>query len=81
MDPELVDRIYESSLVPGLWSGVLDELGGIAEATGGTLFITKADVQYWTASPGIRERAGRMVNDGWFWRGLRDRARVTGDLE
>ena len=26
MDPELVDRIYESSLVPERWPGVLDEL-------------------------------------------------------
>jgi DNA-binding CsgD family transcriptional regulator len=69
MDPELVDRIYESSFVPELWPGVLDELGRVAEAPGGSLFITKAKVQYWTASPIIRERAGRMVNEGWFWRG------------
>src|SRR5262245_10734180 len=41
----------------------------IAEGTGGTLFITKADLQYWTASPGSLERAGRVVNKGLFWRG------------
>jgi hypothetical protein len=69
MDPELVDRIYECSLVPEHWPGVLDELGRIAETPGGSLFITKADVHYWTASPGIRDRAGRLVNEGWFWRG------------
>src|SRR5208283_887406 len=69
MDPELVDRIYESSLVPELWPGVLHELGQIAEATGGTLFITKADVQYWTASPGSHARTERLINEGWFWRG------------
>jgi DNA-binding CsgD family transcriptional regulator len=69
MGPTLIDRIYESSLVPELWPGVLDELGRIAEAPGGSLFITSAKVQYWTASPDIRERAGRMVNEGWFWRG------------
>jgi DNA-binding CsgD family transcriptional regulator len=69
MDQDLVDRIYECSLVPELWPGILDELGRIAEAPGGSLFITKAKVQYWTASPIIRERAGRMVNEGWFWRG------------
>jgi hypothetical protein len=39
MDPELVDRIYESSFVPELWPGVLDKLGRIADGTGGTLFI------------------------------------------
>lgn len=69
INPQLVDRIYESSFVPELWPDVLDELGRIAEAPGGSLFITKAEVQYWTASPEIRERAGRMVNEGWFWRG------------
>lgn len=69
MDPELVDRIYECSLVPELWPGVLDQLGKIAEGTGGTLFITKADLQYWSASPGSLERAGRVVNEGLFWRG------------
>jgi DNA-binding CsgD family transcriptional regulator len=69
MDPELVDRIYEASFVPELWPGVLDDLGRIAEAPGGSLFITKADVRYWTASPVIRDRAERLVNEGWYWRG------------
>jgi DNA-binding CsgD family transcriptional regulator len=69
MDPELADRIYESSFVPELWPGVLDELGRLAEATGGTLFISKADVQYWTASPENHDRAEKMANEGWLWRG------------
>ncbi|MGH6801502.1 MAG: helix-turn-helix transcriptional regulator, partial [Methylocella sp.] len=69
MDPEIVDRIYESSFVPELWPGVLDELGRISDATGGTLFISKADVQYWTASPENQGRAQRIVNEGWLWRG------------
>jgi hypothetical protein len=38
VNPELVDRIYESSLVPELWPHVLEELGRIAEGTGGSLF-------------------------------------------
>jgi DNA-binding CsgD family transcriptional regulator len=69
MDPELVDRIYESSFVPELWPGVRDELGRIADATGGALFITKPEVQYWTASPGSYERTARFINEGWLWRG------------
>ncbi len=69
MDPELVDQIYESSLVPELWPGVLDELGRIAEGTGGSLFISKDAVQYWTASPENRDRAEKIVNEGWFGRG------------
>jgi DNA-binding CsgD family transcriptional regulator len=69
MDPELVDRIYESSFVPELWPGVLDDLAHIAEGTSTTLFATKSDVQYWATSPGTRERAERFVKEGWFWRG------------
>ena len=69
MDPELVDRIYESSFVPELWPDVLDELGRIAEGRGGTLFISKADIQYWTATPEHHELMTRFVKEGWFRRG------------
>jgi hypothetical protein len=42
MDSELVDRIYESSFVPELWPGVLDEVTQMAESKRGcSLFITK----------------------------------------
>jgi hypothetical protein len=50
MDPELVDRIYECSLVPELWPGVLDGLAKIAEAEGGVLFTANTEVLKWTAS-------------------------------
>lgn len=69
MNPELIDQIYESSLVPELWPHVLEELGRIAEGTGGSLFISKANLQYWTASPENRERMKAFVNDRWFSRG------------
>jgi DNA-binding CsgD family transcriptional regulator len=69
MDPELVDRIYEASFVPELWPGVLHDLGRIADGTGGTLFISKSNLQYWTASPENHERAERVASEGWFWRG------------
>jgi DNA-binding CsgD family transcriptional regulator len=69
MDPQLIDRIYECSFVPEQWPNVLDELQRIAEGTGGSLFINKGDIRYWTASPGSRERVERLVNEGLFWRG------------
>jgi DNA-binding CsgD family transcriptional regulator len=68
MDPELVDRIYESSLVPELWPDVLHEVGRIAEA-GASLFITNADVTSWTASKIAHEATAQFVKEGWFWRG------------
>jgi hypothetical protein len=69
MDPELVDRIYECSLVPELWPDVLDELEKVVEGSGGSLYISKADVEYWTASPGAHNRAKRGVKEGLFRRG------------
>ncbi len=69
MDQQFIDKIYESSFVPEIWPGVLDELGRIADTPGGSLFIAKTEVQYWTASSGIRDRVGRLVNEGWIWRG------------
>ncbi len=68
MDPELVDRIYESSFVPELWPGVLREVGRIAEA-GASLFITNGDVTSWTASKIAHEATAIFVKEGWFWRG------------
>lgn len=68
MDPELVDRIYESSFVPELWPGVLHEVGRIAEA-GASLFITNSDVTSWTASKLAHEATAIFVKEGWFWRG------------
>src|SRR5436309_11426207 len=69
MDPQLIDRIYECSFVPEHWPGVLDELGRIAEGTGGTLNVVRADVQFWTASPRNYDRAKKLENKGWAWRG------------
>jgi hypothetical protein len=41
LNPELIDRIYECSLVPELWPDVLEELRRIAEGTGGSLLSVK----------------------------------------
>ena len=69
MDEQLIDRIYESALLPELWPGVLDDLARFSEGVGGSLFITRADVQYWTASPAVRDRAAQFVKQGLYWSG------------
>jgi DNA-binding CsgD family transcriptional regulator len=68
MDPELVDRIYESSLVPELWPVVLGDVGRIVEA-GASLFVTKGEVISWAASRTAHEATAKFVKQGWFWRG------------
>jgi hypothetical protein len=64
MDPPLIDRIYECSLVPELWPDVLHEVGQIAEA-GASLFMTNADVISWTASKIAHEATAQFVKEGW----------------
>jgi len=71
MDPELVDRIYESSFVPELWPSVLDELAQIAAARGGVLFTANTTVSKWAASARLREKFTTYVRDGWLTRGQR----------
>ena len=65
MPEDLIDRIYECSVVPELWPSVLDELAGITDSRGGLLFSARK-VLYWTASGAVREVFEDYVNDGWF---------------
>ena len=69
MDSQLVDRIYESCFAPETWPDVLDEIGRIGDAPGASLFISKDDVLHCVASPEPRQRAERIVKEGWLWRG------------
>jgi DNA-binding CsgD family transcriptional regulator len=55
--------------VPEVWPEVLDELGRIGGAPGASLFVAKGDAQYCLASPEPRERAERIVKEGWLRRG------------
>lgn len=67
MQAELIDRIYECSVVPELWPDVLDDLAAIAEARGGLLFSARRAL-HWTASDTVRDVFDEYVADGWFAR-------------
>lgn len=67
MDSDLIDRIYECSVVPELWPSVLDDLADMTEARGGLLFSARKAL-CWTASGSIRDVFEDYVNDGWFLR-------------
>jgi PAS domain-containing protein len=69
MDTPLIDRIYESCFVPEFWPEVLDALGRIGGAPGASLFVLKNDAQYCITSPEPRERAQRLIKEGWLTRG------------
>ena len=67
MESDLIDRIYEASVVPELWPLVLDELAQMTESRGGILFSARKQL-CWTASGAIRNVFEDYVNDGWFMR-------------
>lgn len=66
MKIELIDRIYESSFVPELWPGVLDDLAKLTDSRGGLLFAVRSRVLNWTASDNLSDIFRSYVEDGWF---------------
>ena len=69
MNSELIDKIYESCFAPQVWSEVLDEVGRIGDAPGSSLFFSRGGDQRCVTSPEPRERAERIVREGWLARG------------
>ncbi|MBA3941166.1 MAG: helix-turn-helix transcriptional regulator [Sphingopyxis sp.] len=65
MQDDLVDRIYECSVVPEAWPAVLDDVAGLAGSTGGLLFSARKALN-WTASDSVADIFAAYVNDGWF---------------
>lgn len=66
-DADIIDRIYECSVVPDLWPQMLSEIAALIEAEGGLLFSARKTL-HWTASDTVREVFAEYVNDGWFTR-------------
>lgn len=66
VNDELIDRIYECSVVPELWPKVLDELAHLVDANGGLLFAVREKVLNWTSSQTLNEVFQSYVKDGWF---------------
>lgn len=65
MQDALIDRIYECSVVPEAWPGVLDDVAALAGSTGGLLFSARKALN-WTASESVADAFAAYVNDGWF---------------
>ncbi|NCN84735.1 MAG: helix-turn-helix transcriptional regulator [Sphingomonadales bacterium] len=65
MQEELIDRIYECSVVPELWPDVLDELAELTDSIGGMLFSARKAVN-WTATESVFDAFDTYVKDGWF---------------
>jgi DNA-binding CsgD family transcriptional regulator len=68
LDP-LIDRIYESCVVPELWPGTLDDIAKLAGARTGWLFTFRQNITRWAASnPQAAAILGPLINTGWVER-------------
>ena len=65
MQDDLIDRIYECSVMPEAWPTVLDDVAALAQSTGGLLFSARKAL-HWTASDSVADAFDAYVNDGWF---------------
>ncbi len=67
-DANLIERIYEASVVPELWPDILDELGSVAASQGGLLFTVRDRVLNWTSSDCLQDAFSTYVDGGYFQR-------------
>lgn len=64
-EASLIDAIYEASVSPGQWPGVLDALAAIAGAEGTLLFAPGIIRPSWIASPAITSRIELWATSKW----------------
>jgi hypothetical protein len=69
---ELLDRIYEASVVPELWIGVIDGLAAVAECAGTTFLAVDPHQEIrWIASESQLPLVTAFLRDGWMGRNSR----------
>jgi DNA-binding CsgD family transcriptional regulator len=72
MREELLDRIYEASVIPELWVGVLDKMAPIVGCDGGLLFAVDSCGQVrFISSDCYKPLMNAFVNEGWMTRNIR----------
>ncbi len=68
MNSELIDRIYEASVVPDLWPDILLDLAEMTDSKGGLLLSTRDKSLNWTASESVHDAFADYLSGGWFRR-------------
>lgn len=69
MEPDLLDRIYESCFSPEVWPGVLQDLAGLAGARVGWFCVSDGTTDRWAASNDLAGALlGPLIESGWVSR-------------
>src|SRR5688572_27515965 len=69
---DIVDRIYEASVLPGFWPDVLRDFAGIAESREGVMVSVKGDELKWLTSSAA---ADTLVQENYKHEGGMERTR------
>ncbi len=63
---EIVDRVYEASVIAEKWPQLLMDLSGNFHGNGGVLFaFTPHGTQKWIVSPDLQSNYEEFIRDGW----------------
>ena len=62
---DFVNEIYEASLIPEMWSPLLEKLAGMVDALGAGLFTVSGSASPWVASPALIPLMQAFMEDGW----------------
>ena len=69
---DLVDRVYEASVIPDLWVDVLDRIAGIAHCDGGILIAADPSLTVRAVSSDcLSPMLSAFINEGWMRQNLR----------
>jgi DNA-binding CsgD family transcriptional regulator len=72
MYEQLLDRIYEASVIPELWGDVLDKMAPIVDCDGGLLFAVDSGGQIrFISSDCYKPLMNAFVKEGWMTRNIR----------
>lgn len=72
MHEDLLDRIYEASVIPELWIDVLDRMAPIVNCDGGLLFAVDSSSQVrFISSDCYKPLMNAFVSEGWMTRNIR----------
>jgi DNA-binding CsgD family transcriptional regulator len=62
---DLIDKVYEASVVPELWESVLDNVASLVGSVGGLLFAANSQRTAWIGSSFARPLYADFIKDGF----------------
>jgi DNA-binding CsgD family transcriptional regulator len=72
VDPELIDRFYEASVIPELWPNVCTQLSNAVDSYSFIVFNVAPDLTYsFVSSPSVKDQMGEFVKSALRFQNIR----------